>query len=657
MIATVLLLAAVSGASPTPSPSPSPSALPVITTVRVATGSPQTLHHLPVAASVFDQTHLANTPASTGDAVLRNLPGFDRTRSNSNFTNYGQLRVSFTGAGTDRGLVLADGIPAQDAFGGQIDWAEYPASDIVRAELLRGAGSALYGSGAIGGVLSLDTFAPANKSVEAQGALTFGAGTPQALLNYAQIQVPISHSLQASIAGEQSQMSYLDLPPGYNSSIDKPAQSQTSMASFRLRYAMGNNDAIEYGYRGAWDYQQEGRPNYDFWRRLYQNSLRYAHTTANSSVQLGAYTRDVQLTNQADAYPQSPGVLRYTQSVPTAESGVALRWVASAPHSEFAARTDERTVNGDSVQVGRNNVFQNSGSGAQQLAGLALQETVNFTRGEVIAGIRGDIVNLLRANLVTPSTTALVPPRVDRAVSPRIAVRYDLSPQLAFRISDGAGFRAPYLNELVRGYQIGSIVYLPNPFLVPERSSSLSGGFDWSTARTHIALDGFRTYVNDAISFRTINPTTEIRSNFAHTQTDGETLTVTRDLSPTTRLQVYGTAQYARVTSPGPTDGKYLPYVPEGSAGIDLDAAVSKFGVGISLSYLGQTFADDLNTQPLGTSVLLGAHVSVPLRDEVKITVDVENATSARYLSSIDRYGPPATVTVAITVPTSGLVP
>ncbi len=629
----------------------------MITTVRVATGSPQTLHKLPVAASVMDSVQLANTAAATGDAVLRNLPGFDRTRSNSNFTNYGQLRVSFTGAGNDRGLVLANGIPAQDAFGGQVDWAEYPANDIVRAELLRGAGSALYGAGAIGGVLQLDTFGPARTREEAQGAFTFGTGTNNSLLNYGNVQIPISTKLQASISAQQSQLSYLALTPGYQSPIDKPSQSQTSMASLRLRYSPTAHDSVEYGYRGAWDYQFEGRPNYDFWRRLHENSLRFAHSTSTQNIGVDVYTRDTLITNRADVYPQSPGTLRYTQSVPTAESGVAFHWSAASQHAEFAVRADERAVNGLSTQLGRNNVFQSSGSGAQQLAGLALQETYTFTHGEIVAGVRGDEVNLTRGNVVNASGTTTVAPRADRAVSPRLALRYDVTPQLAIRISDGAGFRAPFLNELVRGYQIGPIAYRPNSSLVPERSSSLSGGFDWTSARTHVALDGFHTFVNDAISFRTIDPTTQIRSNFAHTQTDGETLTITRALSPATRLQVFGTAQYARVTSGGPTGGKYLPYVPNASAGIDFDTTVSKIGAGISLSYLGQTYADDLNTQPLGTSVLLGVHVSVPIRDGVKVTVDLENATSAHYLSSIDRYGPPATVTVGVTVPTAPLVP
>lgn len=117
---------------------------------------------------------------------MRALPGFDRTRSDSAFTNYGQLRASFSGAGNDRGTVFVDGIPAQNGFGGQIDWQAYPTEEIQRIELLRGPGSARYGSGAIGGALDIAAFGPqTGRGLVPTGRLTLGAGTssdsPEAL--------------------------------------------------------------------------------------------------------------------------------------------------------------------------------------------------------------------------------------------------------------------------------------------------------------------------------------------------------------------------------------------------------------------------------------------------------------------------------------------
>src|SRR5216683_1919720 len=155
---TFFLAAVIATTAPqTPSPSPSPTAspLPTIGTVRVVTGSPQSLHRAPQPASVLDGRALRSGTAPALDAALRVLPGVDRDRSNAPFTNYGQLRLSFSGAGSDRGTLFVDGIPAGDGFGGQVNWNVYPLGAVDRAELLRGPGSALYGSGAIGGALSL----------------------------------------------------------------------------------------------------------------------------------------------------------------------------------------------------------------------------------------------------------------------------------------------------------------------------------------------------------------------------------------------------------------------------------------------------------------------------------------------------------------------
>jgi len=95
--------------------------LPIVGSVTVATGTLKSLHDVPLATSVIDRSTIALAQTTSVDRLLRALPGFDRTRSNSAFTNYGQLRASFSGAGNDRGAVLVDGIPAQDGFGGQID--------------------------------------------------------------------------------------------------------------------------------------------------------------------------------------------------------------------------------------------------------------------------------------------------------------------------------------------------------------------------------------------------------------------------------------------------------------------------------------------------------------------------------------------------------
>jgi outer membrane cobalamin receptor len=657
IVAALASVIAIATASPTPSPAP--SALPVIGTVRVVTGSLESLHQLPVPASVLDQQAITSLPAITGDQLLGNLPGFDRDRSNSMFTNYGQLRVSFAGLGNDRGLVLADGIPAQDGFGGQVDWAQFPAPMLVRAELLRGPGSALYGGGAIGGVLALQTFGPPSVlPAPRQATVSFSGGTHAFAQNYVQAAAPLGGKFSTSFTALSQQLQYDDLAPGYQTAHDSEAQSQSSMASLRLRYAPDAQTYLEYGYLGAWDYQQEGRPNYDFWRDMLQNALRLAHTTSQSSLSASYYVRDAFITNRADMYPSAPGTLLYTQYVPTHESGAIVNWIVGGDRSTFAVLGNAKFVGGVSDQYNGKGVFSVSGSGVQDSYGLAAQETLRGDRYEVVGGLREDAIDLVNAATQKGTTVTTITPRVDRALSPRVAVRYDITKKLAFRASEGGDFRAPYLNELVRGYQIGAVQYLPNSALVPERSSSLVGGFDWNNASNEFSADFTHAYVNDAIDFRTISATVQMRSNFSHTQTDGTTVVYVRRLGACSRLTLWGTQQYSRILA-GTADevGKQLPYVPKAEASAEYDAPVGAVQTGFSVNYSGMTWADDLNQQPLGTAVTASLHAIFPLQAGARLTLNAENVTDARYLSSIDRYAPPQVISVALSAPIGSPAP
>ena len=641
-------MAAIVGPTPTPSPSPTPTALPVISTVRVATGSRQTLHSLPVAAAALDRAAIASSAALTPDALLRTLPGFDRARSNSLFTNYGQLRISFAGAGTDRGLMLADGVPAQDGFGGQIDWAAYPLSVWQRAELLLGAGSALYGAGAAGGVLDVQTFAPPNGAEAPSGSVMFSGGTRGYSQQWMNARTSITPKFGTAVSLQQQRLEYWALPPDYSSPIDRISQADATMAQIRLRYTAGSQDAFEVDQLGSWDDQFEGRENYTFSRRFAQSTLRYTHDAAQSSVQTILYTRDTNVLNIADQFPAKPGVLRYVQNVPTSESGISTTWTAGSEPFTFAVRADARNVRGESDQYGARHVLQSSGSGSQNLDGAGVQGMWRLARFQALAGARVDWLGTYDEQITGKSQ----PNVAASAISPRVALRYDLTPALSMRASSGAGFRPPFLNELVRGFFIGNVAMLPNPALVPERSYTNSAGLDWITPRSRAAFDAFDTGVGDAIIFRTIDPTHQIRSNIGDTRTNSYIISYAHSLGTCSRISAWGSNQYARVTE-GPAQilEHRLPYVPSQSASVDYTGQIGSTGVGFSVSYLGQTYADDLNTQPLGTSVLLGGTVRAPISGGAALVLAVQNAGDSHYLSSIDRFGPPSTVSLGLALP------
>ncbi len=330
----------------------------------------------------------------------------------------------------------------------------------------------------------------------------------------------------------------------------------------------------------------------------------------------------------------------------------SLNWIVDSSKSTFEIRGDARFAGGVSEQLNAANVQTASGSGVQQIADIAVQNTWRFARGEMIAGVAATSIFLPNAKLTSGGTTTTIAPRTDRALSPRAAVRYDVTSHLAFRAAGGSGLRAPYLNELVRGYVIGPITYLPNPHLVPERSYSQTAGFDWTNRGSEFAVDYVQTFISDAISFRTIDATHEVRSNFAHAQTNGVTASYTQRVGPCSSVNVWGTQQSSRVTAGSSAAiGKQLPYVPEGSAYAGYSTLVGSTRVGVNVSYIGQTYADDLNREPLGTAITTGLSASVPIGTGVRLVLRGDNVTDARYLSSIDRYAPPSVISLGVSLP------
>src|SRR5437773_3030646 len=122
-----------------------------------ATRTETRLSDTPASVVVLSAKDLAATPAATVDDALRQVPGFTLfRRSGSRTANPTSQGVSLRGigaSGASRALVLEDGIPLNDPFGGWVYWGRVPRAAMERVEVVRGGASDLYGSGAMGGVI------------------------------------------------------------------------------------------------------------------------------------------------------------------------------------------------------------------------------------------------------------------------------------------------------------------------------------------------------------------------------------------------------------------------------------------------------------------------------------------------------------------------
>jgi vitamin B12 transporter len=121
------------------------------------TGSrlPVSLDKLAASVSVLTEEDIQAAGATQLTDLLRGMPGVSLSQSGSP-GSLTELRLR--GSETNHLLVLIDGVIVNDlSQGGLVDFAHLTADNIARVELLRGAQSALWGSGAVSGVLSITT--------------------------------------------------------------------------------------------------------------------------------------------------------------------------------------------------------------------------------------------------------------------------------------------------------------------------------------------------------------------------------------------------------------------------------------------------------------------------------------------------------------------
>jgi vitamin B12 transporter len=147
--------AAASSPSVAPSPSMSqnqPQKLPPV--VVTATRIEQPMGEIGTSVSVVDQSQMQSQQIQSVGTVLEQVPGVTVEQDGSPGTQAG---VMIRGASAPQTLILIDGVELNSGSQGAFDISNLTTDNLERVEVLRGAGGALYGSQAIGGVVNMIT--------------------------------------------------------------------------------------------------------------------------------------------------------------------------------------------------------------------------------------------------------------------------------------------------------------------------------------------------------------------------------------------------------------------------------------------------------------------------------------------------------------------
>jgi outer membrane receptor protein involved in Fe transport len=649
---------------------PAPLALPTL--VVTATRAPQDPSTLPLATEVFTAKTLRTSPALTLDDTLRRSAAFSLFRRTGSLTaNPTAQGVSLRGigpSGASRALVLLDGIPVNDPFGGWVAWTKLPVATLDRVEIVRGGGSTAWGGASLGGVVHLlsapllsdnITHSVTSPPPSSTGSLSatlgdFRTRAAEASATFATASGRDAFRVDAAAFATDGVR--LVRNPGL---IDVPADSEHQRGGLTWARRIDETTTLTAAAR-AWT---EERGNGTPYQRNASEELAASVTLAGApsaspvsawSVTLHGQDQDYRSTFSAvnaARTAETPASDQY--AVPATAAGLSAQLtfgdaadLAAGFGSVTTAGLDARRVDGETREYffynGSAFTRERRAGGAQTVAGLfatharPLAPDLTLTAGARLDatrhadGFRRETTRATGAPLLDETYAD----RDDLAFSPSLGLAWRATESVTARAAAYSAYRTPTLNELYRPFRIGTITTNANPALEPE--TLLGGEFGFAYAapfgRRGLSATVFQNDLSDAVANVTINATTRQRRNLDATRVRGLELGAfwTPAAAPALRLDADYLLTDARVRSGGlgaaDLDGKRLAQVPRHtvSAGATWQAARA-LSLDLRARWFSAQYEDDLNTLPLASAARLDLSARYSITPRLSLTVAVEN--------------------------------
>jgi outer membrane receptor protein involved in Fe transport len=552
----------------------------------------------PASVVVLSREAVKASAAPTLDDALRQVAGFTlfrRTGSRvANPTSQGVTLRGVGASGASRALVLDDGVPLNDPFGGWVYWGRVPRAALERVEVLRGGASDLYGSSAMGGVIqfvrrrdaALDADVSAGSQGTGSGSLFWGAA-------------------RGSVAIDLFRTGgYVLVRPSERGAVDVEADSRHVTVDGTLRHGT-------MFLRGS--YYDESRNN---GTPLQRNETTIRHLAAGGdwgvfdgvlAVRAYGSDQDYFQTFSSIAATRASESLTVEQSVPSRGLGGSAQYTrAFGGRHVLVAGAELREARGtsDELRFTANGTFRVQAGGRQRTASAYVEDLFAIIPAlSVTGGVRFD---KWRDNIVE--------------VNPRLSLLWRASDALSLSASAYTAYRAPTLNELHRGFRVGNVNTLPNPDLTAENLT----GFEVGARARNARLTVFLMNVSDTIANVTISQTpaliTRRRENLGRTRSLGAELDADWSLGNDWRASASWLFVDATVRE-GELRGNRVPQVPRHQA----TAQVMWKRVGAQVRWSAMQFDDDRNELPLGSYFVADLIASHPLGRGIEVTAAIEN--------------------------------
>jgi len=433
----------------------------------------QRLEESSSSVTVLPRAEIAARTNLRLDDALEMVPGVYFMEEDINIRGVTGYRAN---AGT-RVLLLLDGTPLITSDTGGIGWDMVPIQDIERVEVVKGAGSALWGSGAIGGVVNVITRRPSQR-----GVFTFRSTAG----------LYDDPSEEVWVWAPDRTLGYTRFDLGYSKAV-----GSTALRASASRYASTGD-------------RQDG----DFNKWNLSGKLNHRFSNAGELEFYAAWLRDhsgvfVQWRSpfEAKAGDAAPSQLFHPFFSEDEGNQLRLTWINT--YLKYSRPLGPRTnlrIRGSLLRSMLGNQFDTAGAFSPAHGpGLEVQldwlpadrhflsagfdGKVHLVRGKYFDGSHREYAVAaylqdewqLRTNL---RFTAGV--RLDRhefrngfttyQANPRLGLNYRPAPTLSMRASAGRGFRVPTVAERAMSFATANFSVVPSQRLDPERSWTYEAG-------------------------------------------------------------------------------------------------------------------------------------------------------------------------------------
>ena len=405
-------------------------------------------------------------------------------------------------------LLLVDGMPA-----GATNLAAIPVENIERIEILKGAGSALYGASAMGGVVNVIT---KHSTGTVKSALNAGYGS----FNTYDMGINSGGSIQPSLdfdANIQRHDQQGDYRMGgeFNKVGKQRADTAYSAdnASGRLGVDINNNWRLD-GNVELFQADDVAVPGSVFFGNTDQSSKDLSHHNlrgkllgiqASHTLSLAAYNSS----ENSDVTPKtSPWGMYDSYREKNTWTGLQAKdaWCWTAGQT-LTYGLDAEHVSSDSWRKNRAGqpLTPYQPNSERRTLGIYFQNESFFNADKTVLtlGARHDrieVETLATAHMsgFTPATAAFT------TVNPSIGISHKILPELRAHSSAGTAFMAPNAIQMAGestmiSYDKRTVITRGNPNLDPENSFTWDGGLEWSGEKWRTDATYFNTQVRDMI--------------------------------------------------------------------------------------------------------------------------------------------------------------